>query len=245
MTVDLNELFQDLDSHLTADPSSTLESLAQKLGVTTQHIEQAVREVDGVSFSEYQGNKELALTLKVLRRENRADARIMIGGEQIHQRFSIPGATVCYLLRGSGVQMSAITNPYPLIDLSSGGLAFLADRPVKPGRNISLILSVSATLQSLRLEGRIVYALAVNVPDYQYRVGVKFQPFGAERDCNPPEALEAIARLERYGTPVHGSRDFSRVKQPGFPLEACGEHLPRGLGRGSLCTHAPLHGSGQ
>jgi len=129
--MDLRKLFENVDSRITSRPGSTAQSLAQELEATVQDIEKAVREVDGVSFHEYRENKRLAHALKALEEE-----RSPIGGrihqaERVQPRLTITGATVRYLLLGGGIYKSEFSNSYPIVDLSTAGMAFLADRPAK------------------------------------------------------------------------------------------------------------------
>lgn len=160
-----------------------------------ENIERAVREIGCVPFRGYREKKQLAQALKIL--EKKGNAAPCSIHDTNRQRLTIPGATVRYVLGGRGILKSGYSNACPMINLSRGGLAFLASRPAKPGTKVSLIVSFSEKGEPLRLEGRIVYGVAVDIAGYQYRLGIKFQPFAMKRGCNTPEALETIARLER------------------------------------------------
>ena len=200
--MDVKQLLKDIDSLIASNPSSTARSLAQELNVTTRTIEKAVREVDGVSFNEYLENRQLARVLKTL--EDRREAENQ--SPRTEPRKTIPGATVTYFLHGNGIRKSSSSAYYPIFDLSRGGMAFLSDRPLKPGRRISLFLKCLDIKDEIRVEGDVVYSLVVDIAGYQYRTGVRFVPFGLEKGCNPPETLKILTRLlETAISPAIGS----------------------------------------
>jgi len=190
------QLLKDLDSRIASNPSSTARSLAQELQVPTWTIEKAVQEVDGVSFNEYLENRQLARVLKTL--EDKREAGNL--NSRAEPRRVIPGATITYALQGQETRRSGSTGPYPIFDLSRGGMAFLSDSPLKPGRRISLFLECLAGDDALRLEGDVVYSLAVEKTSYSYRIGVRFVPFEAREGCNPPESLELLTKLLEAAT---------------------------------------------
>ncbi len=109
-------------------------------------------------------------------------------------RLAVKGASVCYLLSGPSTRKSGFSDPCPIVDLSTTGMALLADRPEKAGRRVSLLASFSKQKESLLLEGRIVYALAVGVAGHKYRLGIRFQTFAHNKGCNPPQALDDLAQ---------------------------------------------------
>ena len=200
MNVDLGQLFRNIDSRIASNPGSTSQSLAQELDVTMGAIERAVREVNGVSFREYRENKRLARVLRILEEKRRALVAEGHGNNRAEPRMILPGATVSFLLRGRGIRNAGFSNSCPLFDLSRGGMAFLSDRPSRPGRKVSLLLNCTEIKEKLRLEGYIVYAVATDMAGYQFRVGVRFMPFEAKRGCNAPEALHILAQLEKTAT---------------------------------------------
>lgn len=202
--MDTKQLLKDLDSRIATNPSSTARSLAQELNVTTWTIEKAVREVDGVSFNEYLENRQLAHVLKMMEDKREAGNR----NARVEPRKIIPGATIAYFLHGQQIRGSGSSECYPIFDLSRGGMAFLSDSPLKPGRRISLFLKRLHTNDALRLEGEVVYSLALEIADYSYRIGVRFVPFAVREGCNSPETLEALSKLlETAIPPVAGLSD--------------------------------------
>jgi len=188
------DLFGSIDSRITSHQDATAEGIAGELRVTVQDIESAVREIDGVSFDEYRESKRLAHALRALE-EERAPA-----GSKIHQeeraqpRLAVAGATVRYLLMGNDICKSEFSNPYPIVDLSTAGIAFLADRPAKPGRKVCLLASFPKEKDPFRLEGHVIYSVAVDTADHRYRLGIRFQDFAAKEGCNRPEVLEGLVR---------------------------------------------------
>jgi hypothetical protein len=199
--MDLQNLFENVDSRITSSPNSTLRSLAQELNATVRDIEKAVREVDGVSFREYKENKRLAHALKALEEERSPAGSRIHQIERVQPRLNVAGATVRYLLQGSGIYKSEFSSPYPIVDLSTAGMAFLAERPAKPGRKVCLLASLSKQKEPLRLEGHIVYAVAVDIAGHKYRLGIRFQPFSAQRGCNPQQALEDLTQIIKAAVP--------------------------------------------
>jgi hypothetical protein len=199
--MNVKQLLKDLDSRIANNPGSTARSLAQELHVTTRIIEEAVREVDGISFNEYLENRRLARILKTLEDKREAGNR----NSRAEPRKVLPGARISYSLGGHEIRTSGYSAPYPIFDLSRGGMAFLSDTPLKPGRRISLFLEYSDTNDELRLEGNVVYSLAVDIGGYPYRIGVRFVPFEPKEGCNSPENLEVLSKLlETATSPVPG-----------------------------------------
>ena len=178
--MDLRELFDNIDSRITSDPGSTAEGLAQELDATVQDIEKAVREVDGVSFNEYRENKRLAHALEALERKRAPTGGKIYQEERAQPRLTMTGTTVRYILQGDDTHKTEYSNPYPIVDLSTGGMAFLADRPAKPGRKVLLLVD-SPRRKSLRLEGRVAYAVAIDMAGYRYRLGIRLEEFAANR----------------------------------------------------------------
>jgi AraC-like DNA-binding protein len=205
--MDLRELSRNIDSRITQNPNLTSRRLAQELGVTAQLIEQAVREVDGVSFREYRENRRLALALRMLEEKRKESAAGYYRFQRAESRVTLPGATVAYLLRGRGIRKFDFSDFHPLIDLSGIGMAFLSDRPSKPGRTASFLIKYDDTKDALRLEGNIVYAVATDTTGSQYRIGVRFLPFDAQKGCNLPESLAILKQLKQAASRQSAAMD--------------------------------------
>ena len=177
MPVDLKELFYKIDARITSSANMSSHSLARELSVEVKLIEQTVRGVVGTSFSEYLESKKLACALKTLEEGRKRTAEQVYGMERAERRLSIPGATITYLLHGRGIRNRVPSGPYPLYDLSSGGMAFLCDHPLRPGRELTAIIECSKVPGTFFLECRVVYAVAETIAHFQYRLGVQFKPF--------------------------------------------------------------------
>jgi hypothetical protein len=194
--MDRHEVVKKVDSHLTAHPHATLQIAARMLETTEQIIEEALREVEGVSFQEFLANKRLEQAFKQLGEFNPA-ARGPYGTARARPRVIIPKTTVRYRIHSFWIRKSSYSNQCPLVDLSSDGLAFLADSAQSPGKRISLILKFPGGEETLRVEGRVVYALATGIAGYRYRIGTQFLPFAERRGCNSPKAHEILVNLEK------------------------------------------------
>jgi len=212
--MDLKELFKEIDAKITSQSSITPRILAQELNVDVEIIEQTVREVVGTSFREHLESKKLAHVLRALEEQRSGSMIQTYGIQRSERRVTIPGATVSYLLRGRRIRKSEFSNSYPLYDVSRGGMAFLSDYPLRPGRILSLLIDCAEISKSLRLAGVVVYAVAENIEGHQYRLGVRFKPFEAKRDCNPPESMQILSQLVSVATSygaVDGEQNLSRV----------------------------------
>ena len=190
--MDLRELFDNVDGRLAFQPDATPRVIAHELKVRIKDIEQAVREVEGVSFHEYVQNKKLVHALRMIEKGIWSDKNENVTGRRANPRLTISGAVVRFLVRGRGIQKAHFSQPYPVLDLGRGGIAFLADRPAKPDNQISLLLSIAKDEKDLRVEGKIVYSTPVGGTGYGYRIGVRFQPFAAKKGFNPPEVEQVL-----------------------------------------------------
>ena len=112
-------------------------------------------------------------------------------------RFQIPGAEIKYRKESTFFKKSDFgSEPLPLIDLSRGGIRFLAHEIPKFDSRITLRLFLPDEPAPLVVEG-IVRWYSPN-PDarYKYQIGVQLLPYGESKDHNPPEILEKIITLE-------------------------------------------------
>jgi hypothetical protein len=193
--MDSKELFKAIDARITSQSNITRQNLARALNVDLEIIEQTVREVIGTSFREHLKSKRLAHALKVLEDKRNGSMLQTHGIQRAERRVTIPGATVSYLVHGRRIRKSDFSISYPLYDVSRGGIAFLADYPLRPGRVLSLLIGCAEISETLRLVGIVVYAVAENIAGYQYRLGVCFRPFEAKNDSNPPKSMQILSQL--------------------------------------------------
>ena len=194
MTLDSQEVIQKINFHLEAHPNAALQVVAEKLGITSQSIEQILREVEGASFEEFRENKRLNQALRLIEDSAGAAPNEII---RTQPRFIIPRTTVKYQAHSLWTRKPDFSKPYPLVDLSRGGLAFLADYAPKLGRWVSLHLNFPGREDMLWLEGHAVYAVATGIAGYRYRVGIKFRPFANRGGCNTFKSLDVLVDFER------------------------------------------------
>ncbi len=195
MTMDSQAILQKVDAHLVVHPNATLQSAAESLGIARQEIEQALSELEGASFQEFRENRRLARALKHL-----ASSDAAVTGpwekQRTQPRIIIPKTAVKYHIRSFWIHNRHFSNLCPLIDLSSGGLAFLTDNALKIGICLSMLLKLAGEEEMLQLEGHVVYVVATGIAGYRYRIGIKFLPFNDRRGFNTLKALNLLKRLE-------------------------------------------------
>jgi len=113
------------------------------------------------------------------------------------RRFEIPGAKVRYKKIRLLVWNSNLSDAYPVMNMSKGGLAFACEERL--GTNGKLLLQLLApneTPMDLRAQvqwqGRHPYSA-------DKIVGVKFMPFGSRRGWNSRKLLNMLRELDaRY-----------------------------------------------
>jgi hypothetical protein len=196
MTWDSREIFQKIDSHLTSHPHATLQAVAEKLGITGQIIEAVLRDMESVSFREFLENKRLAQAFKQLGAGETA-ASGPWEKQRTRPRAIIPKTTVKYRIPSFWIRNRSYSDPCPLVDLNSGGLAFLADQAPKTGSWVSLLLRFPGEEDTLSLAGHLVYAVATGIAGYRYRVGIKFLPFSERKGFNTLKALDILDKFEK------------------------------------------------
>jgi hypothetical protein len=199
MSRDCDELVQKVDLQLTSHPNAALRIVAEKLGTTEQGIEDALHQVEGLSFQEFRNRKRLAQAFEQLGELSPA-ANGPYEMARARQRLTIPKTTVKYRVHHFWKRKSPFSQHCPLMDLSGDGMAFLADQALNPKDKVSLLLGFPREEEVLKLEGRVVYALATGIAGYRYRIGIQFLPFTGERGCNTPMALDILANLEKTYT---------------------------------------------
>ena len=111
-------------------------------------------------------------------------------------RTIIPRTSVRHSVRRFWRIRPSFSAPCPLVDLTSAGLAFLADVVLMPGKQVSLLLKFQEKEEELRLLGKVVYAVATGIAGYSWRIGIQFLQFAERRGCNSPKVLEALVHFE-------------------------------------------------
>ena len=195
MALDRDEIARMVGALITKHPNVSLRIMAERLGTTEHRIEAALREIEGLSFEEYREGKRLEQAFKQLGRYSPA-ANGPYEMVRSRRRLHIPRTKVQYRLRRLLGRKPGFSGGCPLVDFSRDGLAFLADEALKPQKQISLLLKLPKEEAVIKLEGRVVYAVATGIAGYRYRIGVQYLPFGKERGSNPLKTLDVLNKLE-------------------------------------------------
>jgi hypothetical protein len=195
MSLSHHEIVQRVETQLTAHPNATLQIIAQRLGLAEQLISDALREAEGFSFQEYQSRRRLEQAFKQL-----GEFSIAANGpleRRAKRRVFIPKATVRYRIPSFWSRSASYSNPCPIVDFSSDGLALLADESAELQKRISMALKFPGEEETLQVEGCVVYSVATGIAGYRYRIGIQFLPFGKQKGGNTLEALETLTRIEK------------------------------------------------
>jgi hypothetical protein len=195
MDANYNELVQKVDSLLDVHPNATLPIIAEKLQTTSRIVEEALREIEGLTFQEFQANKRLEQAFNQLGEMSPA-ANGPYEVTRVRRRILIPKATVRYRIFGFWRRKTDFSNQCPLVDVSRDGLAFLSDLAQKPREKILLLLRIPTEPDALQIRGHVVYSVATGIIGYRHRIGVRFFPFAEKRGCNSPKALDVLVKLE-------------------------------------------------
>lgn len=193
--MDTPETCQQIETFLASHPNASPRIVAARLQLTDDQIAQALREADVKSFEELRERCRLSEAFRQLG----ADRIVPCGTwEKVRTapRRIIPRTTVSYCVRKLWRFGTSFSKPCPLVDLSSGGLALLADSAPLPGKRVSLLLKFPDQEQALRLEGSVVYTIATGIAGYRHRIGIQFLPFANKRGCNSPKVLDALVQFE-------------------------------------------------
>jgi Tfp pilus assembly protein PilZ len=114
------------------------------------------------------------------------------------QRFKIAGATVSYRRDRVFASKSKVDEEFcPVLDFSRGGVRFLTQKPLKFKSKIVLQLSIPGERAPLDIKGRVRWSTFNAGQSYKYQAGVQFNPYGLEKDQNPPQTLTKIVGLEQ------------------------------------------------
>ena len=195
MSLNSQDIVQQVESQLKAHPNATLQITAKKLGITEQLITDALREVEGVSFQEFRAGKRLEQAFGQLN-----EFSIASNGpseRRARRRSIIPKATVKYSIHSFWRFRSAYSSQCPLVDFGSDGLALLADESVEPQKRISLVLKFPGEEKTIQIEGTVAYSVATGIAGYRYRIGIQFLPFDKRKGGNTPRVLETLTRIEK------------------------------------------------
>jgi AraC-like DNA-binding protein len=203
MSLNRKEIIQKVDELIAKHPNVSLWIAAERLGTTEQIIQEALLEVEGVSFKEYQENKRLEQAFKQLGERSPA-ANGPYEMTRSRRRVYIPKTKVQYHLHHLWEHKSGFSDRCPLVDFTRNGLAFLADEDLKPKKQVSLLLKFQEEDEMIRLKARVVYSVATGIAGYRYRIGIRYSPFAERKGCNSLKILDILVKLEKAYT----SRDM-------------------------------------
>lgn len=118
-------------------------------------------------------------------------------------RFEVPGATLSYKLKKPLVVKPGYEEEFcPILDLSRGGLRFLAQQEQKVGTPVILKIAIPGERVPLELLGHVRWAAPSAKKGYRYQIGVQFSPYGEKKGQNYPGALVKIIALEQKFAPT-------------------------------------------
>jgi Tfp pilus assembly protein PilZ len=118
--------------------------------------------------------------------------------KRICVRFRIPGATVRFK-REKGVFKKGkyIGEFLPVMDISRGGIRFLAQELLKYESKVVLKISIPGETTPLIFKGAVRWFSPNPGKSYKYQMGVQFNPYGEKKDQNYPGNLVKIIALEQ------------------------------------------------
>jgi len=113
-------------------------------------------------------------------------------------RFKIPGATVSYQKKTMFFTKPGFIEEFcPLLDISRGGVRFLAQNLLKQNTEVMIKISVPGERIPFTMKGAVKWASPAEGKTYKYQVGVQFHPYGETKDQNLPGNLVKIIALEQ------------------------------------------------
>ncbi|MFW6159663.1 MAG: PilZ domain-containing protein [Acidobacteriota bacterium] len=117
-------------------------------------------------------------------------------------RFEIPGAAVSYKKKGFLLSSKSYGEEFcPVLDISRGGLRFLALKPLKINTPVTMKISIPGERIPLLLKGKVRWSGPHVGKNYKYQIGVQFNPYGQKKDQNYPGNLVKIIALEQKFSP--------------------------------------------
>jgi Tfp pilus assembly protein PilZ len=115
-----------------------------------------------------------------------------------YKRIKIKGATATYKEgRFFFSKKQYVEEFYPVVEISRGGVRFLAKKLFTIASKISLKISIPEEESPLVLSGRVRWTSLDPALSYKYQTGIQFDPFALKKGCNHPEILEKIMKLEK------------------------------------------------
>jgi Tfp pilus assembly protein PilZ len=113
-------------------------------------------------------------------------------------RFRIPGATIKYKAEKKFLRKhDYIAEFCPVLDLSRGGIRFLAQELLKFESRVELKISIPGETSPLVIKGVVRWYSPNSGKSYKYQIGVQFLPYGESSDHNYPGVLTKVIALEQ------------------------------------------------
>lgn len=113
-------------------------------------------------------------------------------------RFKIPGATINYHKKTFLFARPGFSEEFcPILDISRGGVRFLAQNAIKPDIEVSLKISIPGERIPFTMKGLVKWSSPSQGKSYKFQVGVQFNPYGEKKDQNLPGNLVKIIALEQ------------------------------------------------
>lgn len=194
MNPNSQEIVDRIGSHIETHPNATLKIISERLGMPLSEVEQALRD-EGSSLDELRKSKRLEQAFTQL-----ATCYTALTGpfekKRSRTRRIIPRTTVRYRVQNLWLYQGSYSEACPLVDLSSGGLAFLCDVSPAPGKRVSLLITFPGGSEEVSVVGRIIYAVATGIAGYRYRIGIEFLPFDEKRGCNTLRTRDILIKFE-------------------------------------------------
>ena len=120
--------------------------------------------------------------------------------KRVCKRFKIPGTTLNYSLK----EKSDLNQKDPeswieefclVVDISCGGIKFQAKKPITINSEIIVKISVPGEITPLLLQGEVRW-LSTEEEKELFEVGIKFNPYGEDKDQNYPGLMVKLLELE-------------------------------------------------
>lgn len=121
-------------------------------------------------------------------------------------RVKIPGTRLSYFHKFLFFSSILYSEEFcPVIDISRGGIQFQSKKFHKSQRKILMKVHIPDEKSCLDLKGQVKWSLFNPSNDYDYHVGVQFEPFVGRKGYNQPMALDKLESLEKEFMPNNKS----------------------------------------
>jgi hypothetical protein len=113
------------------------------------------------------------------------------------RRFKIPGAVISYRMKKSLFSRKNYEEEFcPVLDLSRAGIRFQGQRLLDINSENIMRISVPGERVPLILKGQVRWQ-AFDFEKYKYQAGIRFNPYGENKEENYPGLMTKIIELEQ------------------------------------------------